>query len=854
MRPWQSFRRKYPLILFALVCVVVVAVSTSAYRSLRGVLLASEEARIVRSSAELGRLLEQVARRARRDAAELSAQEDVRAALESWDSVRQTRARQVVERLLVQSPQLMGLTLEDRSGIRIASAGSPATDSAVSVRGRGRIGRIRARDRDVAFRVTEPVVAGGDTIGFISLHRRVSRWTGRMQEVLDFRSTLALGNVGDSVWSDFSGPMAGPPRATARLGEALRYVANDTAYVGVMRAIPGTPWLLTTQTAQRAALAPARQLLVEMFWIGAVVLLIAALLVWALAYRMTKPLAELTQAAEEMARGEFHRRVSSTRTDELGSLAHSFNAMADWVQDATGSLAEQAERLRSSERHFRALIEHASDMICVLDLEGRQRYASPAHERFIGFTSAELEGVLAFDYVHPDDVPLTLKTFQAVCARPGERFAVRFRYRHKNGTWRNFSSIATNLLDDPDVRGIVVNSYDVTEQAELEAQLLQSQKMEAVGQLAGGVAHDFNNLLTVITSYSGILLEELPADAKMREEISEISRAADRAASLVGQLLAFSRQQVLRPQVLDLNDVIGGITRMLERVLPEHVRLDTALAPELGHVNADPGQVEQVLVNLVVNARDAMPDGGTITIASADTELGHDYARQRPDVVPGRYVMLAVSDTGIGMDASTHSRIFDPFFTTKDVGKGTGLGLAMVYGIVRQSGGHIEVTTEPGRGSTFRVYLPRVAEADVDAGTRQLVAGISRGRGSILLVEDEVAVRQVARRVLESAGYEVHEAGSGTEALEAWKRNGGAFELLLTDMVMPEMGGRELADRLRRECDQLRVVFMSGYTEDALLREGGGAEPGQAFVQKPFTPKTLTDAIRGALQPAGWPA
>jgi CheY-like chemotaxis protein len=368
------------------------------------------------------------------------------------------------------------------------------------------------------------------------------------------------------------------------------------------------------------------------------------------------------------------------------------------------------------------------------------------------------------------------------------------------------------------------------------------------------VAHDFNNLLTVVTSYSGMLLAELPAGDPARGDVEEISRAADRAAALTRQLLAFSRQQVLEPRVLDLNAVVRDLEKMLGRVLREDVRLETALAPRLGRVYADPGQLEQVIVNLAVNARDAMPDGGALTIETADVELDEDYARLHPEVTPGPYVMLAVSDTGLGMDAATQARVFEPFFTTKAVGQGTGLGLSTVYGILKQSGGHVAVYSEPGLGTTFKVYLPRVSASSAARPRRDSRPTLHRGSGTILLVEDEAPVRAAARRILERAGYTVLEAASGPEALRlcAEHSQGGAqVDLLLTDMVMPDMSGCELAARLRERHAAVAAVFMSGYTEDTVLRQGI-VEAGAVFIQKPFTPQALTQKVaevlgRGAL-------
>ncbi|HET7321654.1 MAG TPA: ATP-binding protein, partial [Longimicrobiaceae bacterium] len=374
---------------------------------------------------------------------------------------------------------------------------------------------------------------------------------------------------------------------------------------------------------------------------------------------------------------------------------------------------------------------------------------------------------------------------------------------------------------------------EAAERKQLEEQLVQSQKMEAVGRLAGGVAHDFNNLLTAIKGHLEFLLEGLPAGSDAREDAEGIGDAADRAAQLTRQLLALSRRQVLQPRVLDLNQTVQEMEKMLHRVIGEDISLSSHTEPALGHVEADPGQLTQVLLNLVVNSRDAMPQGGQLTISTANVELDDEYVRGKVRVEPGGYVMLAVSDTGTGMDAETRARIFEPFFTTKEMGKGTGLGLSTVYGIVQQSGGHVWVYSEPGHGTTFKIYLPRVdAPLSTDAAPE---AAMATGRETVLLAEDDPAVRVLARRGLEHAGYRVLEADGGEAALALAEEHDGPIHLLLSDVVMPGIGGRELAERLQERREGVAVLFMSGYTDDAILRHGMLNE-GTPFLEKPFTP------------------
>ena len=462
-------------------------------------------------------------------------------------------------------------------------------------------------------------------------------------------------------------------------------------------------------------------------------------------------------------------------------------------------------------------------------------------QRVFGYEPEDYRGHELFEFVHPEDVAGVRAAFANGLDDPSDISRLSFRFRRKDGEWRHVEGMGKNLLADPVVAAVVFNSRDITERRKLEEQFLQSQKVQAIGQLAGGVAHDFNNILTAIIGHTELMLQRVPPNEAMHGHADEIQKAAHRAAGLTRQLLAFSRKQVLQPKVIDLNTIITEMNKMLQRLLGENIKLVTVAQPDLGRVKADPSQMEQVLLNLAVNARDAMPKGGTLTIQTENVGLG-----VKSDAGAGDYVLVAVSDTGVGMSAEVQARIFEPFFTTKELGKGTGLGLATCHGIIKQSGGHIGVFSELGKGTTFKMLLPRVNEPLDLVATKQPEAPRSaNGHERVLLVEDEPMLRELAVTVLKTLGYEVLVAENGVRALEAVKTlDGMPLDLLISDVIMPEMGGRELAEKLQTLYPKTRVLFCSGYTEDAVI---SGAEAAGRFLQKPYTMATLGQKVRQIL-------
>jgi len=502
------------------------------------------------------------------------------------------------------------------------------------------------------------------------------------------------------------------------------------------------------------------------------------------------------------------------------------------------------EALREREAHYRLMFDKSPLPKWMYDLETLRFLAvNEAAIREYGYSREEFLAMTIKDTRPPEDVPALLESIrQSALAKVGV-----WRHKKKNGDIMQMEIIThTFTLDGRECRLAV--GRDVTERLRLEEQLRQSQKMEAVGRLAGGVAHDFNNVLSVILSYGEMLLSEMKPGEPMHDDIAEIRKAGLRAADLTRQLLMFSRQQVLAPKVLDLNDVLTSMDKMLQRILGADVDLVSLPTRPLGRVRADPSSVEQVIMNLVVNARDAMPTGGKLTIETANVVLDEAYAQAHFGVKPGPHVMLAVSDTGTGIEKSTLARIFEPFFTTKESGKGTGLGLSTVFGVVQQSGGSVWVYSEVGKGTTFKVYLPRV-DAAVETVGETVPPTTLRGSETILLVEDDDQVRVVARGILQRSGYHVIEARNAGEALLHSEKHPTTIHLLLSDVVMPQMSGPELAKRLASARPDMRVLCMSGYTDDSIVRHGV-LEAQIAYLQKPITPEALTTRVREVLDGA----
>jgi PAS domain S-box-containing protein len=499
-----------------------------------------------------------------------------------------------------------------------------------------------------------------------------------------------------------------------------------------------------------------------------------------------------------------------------------------------------------NDRKFKLLFEEHPQPMWVSDAEGKRILdVNSAAQKLYGYSAEEFRAMQVHDLALSDDQRGLRE--QAI-ESPGVRVPLTERHRAKDGRVIQVE-IAFHDIQYAGHPAKLAVLMDVTGRVQLEDQLRQAQKMEAVGMLAGGVAHDFNNLLTIITGYSQLILNNLRLDDPNRHSVEQIMKAGERAAALTKQLLAFSRRQVLQPKVLDLNQLVTRLGAMLQRLIGEDVDLRLLLRQDVGRVSADPGQMEQVIMNLVVNARDAMPKGGMLTVETANVELDEHYAGRHIAVKPGRYIMLAVSDNGSGMDATTKARLFEPFFTTKGSGKGTGLGLSTVFGIVKQSGGSVDVYSEVGTGTSVKVYLPRIDRA-VPVEAEEARRRPARGSETILLVEDDEMVRNLVRETLVRDGYKILDTSDPIEARRIAEQHRGPIQLLITDVVMPKVNGRDLADQLLRRRKEMKVLYMSGYTDNAVLNSGI-LHRDVAFLQKPFTPVTLTEKVREVLEGDG---
>jgi signal transduction histidine kinase len=852
----QPLRRKLPLFISTLVFVVVAVLSGFGYKQVERAMLAATGQRVANAAQQVGGMLHESVLNLRHSAHILAADSTVIAFLRHETTQNRANVDRVLRGDLARMPSIVSRSLWSRAGLRFTlqpndagrSGLPPLTppESLSSTSTRAWVGPLRLQQRTVVYDVVAPVIADGAELGFVVETRRLG--TGQslqfVRDLIGSGASFLLGNIDGSLWTDLAGTIAPPPQPS-RFDTPSEYRRGGAVQVGATDAVPSAPWLITIEIPRHIAVAPARQFLYGASAIALLMIALGAVAAWAMSRSITRPLDDIARATQGIAEGDYSRRTKVTAKNELGLLAASFDAMAAKVEAA-------ARERENTLTLLDVVLASAPIGFALLDRELRYlrvnaalaQLNGPSAATHIGRPVSELQPELGDD--RRAMLHRVLEERQALVDVELLRAAPR-----SGGPDRQLrASFFPVIVAEGPPMAIGMFVAETTERRGLEAQLQQAQKMEAVGQLAGGIAHDFNNLLTVITSYGAMVMADLPRESPHTTDVQEILNAANRASSLTRQLLAFSRRQVLQPNVLDLNALTGNLEKMLRRLLREDIQLVTRFDPQLALVNADAGQLEQVIVNLVVNARDAMARGGRISIETSNVMLGEGYGPMHANALPGPYVLLSVSDTGKGMDKATQAHIFEPFFTTKPVGQGTGLGLSTVYGIVKQSGGYVWVYSEIDRGTTFKIYLPSVSSApNVAEAEREAAPEPPGGPERILLVEDEPNVRRIARRILERNGYTVLEASNGVEALRMMEHRQEPIALVLTDLVMPEMGGRELASRLRIVSPTSRVLFMSGYTEDAVLRQSV-MEPGSIFLDKPFTFDTLIRKVREALAAA----
>ena len=615
-----------------------------------------------------------------------------------------------------------------------------------------------------------------------------------------------------------------------------------------------TTWMVTVGIPSEAAYGPIRRDFRRNLLLGLTTLSAALLVAWSLAGRITSPLLQLSADSRAIGAGNLAHRSQVRSSDEVGKLATAFNQMSATLESRTTALSESEAALRKQTEVLESILHSMGDGVFVVDQTGAFVVINEAARRLYGSIPQHVdvkEWAASSGLCQPDMVtPFPAEEMPLSRAMKGESVdnVEMFISRQDAPPGVRVSATARPLKDrEGRVLGAVAVLRDITRQHQLEEHLRQSQRMESIGKLAGGVAHDFNNLLTAILGYASLLLDNLPAGSDAHRDAEQIQKASERAAALTRQLLAFSRKQILQARVVDINAVLLGMEPMLHRLIGEDIKLDAHPAASLAKVKADPTQVEQIILNLVINARDAMPRGGKLTIETANIVLDQSQVESHLDVSPGPYVMLSVSDSGCGMDSETKARIFEPFFTTKPPGQGTGMGLATVYGIVKQSGGHVWVHSELGQGTSLKIYLPQSEQGDRKLGAAPAsTSAPATGSETILIVEDEQSVRDLAGSVLKKKGYTVLAASDGEKALHLSQAHAGDIQLVITDEIMPGMRGHELAEVMRTLRPQIKVLFISGYTDAAAIHEGVLAE-GIQFLQKPFTPDALARKVRSVL-------
>ena len=810
----------------------------------------SELTRLQASADQLALTLTGQARLIMSEGARIAATPEVRDAFRTQPGARMAAARLLKERDV--SRQIRDLTLFDGSGkilatTRTGTAESPDTAVRLETVAGPVVGPLVARGDTVVYSVTAPITGlGREPLGYLVMTRQLNGSSGSaslLSGLVGRGARVLVGNADASVVTDMVMPvrLAGLPRG----GASARY-SDSTGHelLGASTLVRETPWMVVVEAPRAGVLRAANDFTRDTAVVGLVFIVLGGLLAWILIRRTMRPLGEVTEVARDIAAGNLDRRAEVRGQSEIAILGEAFNQMVERVGKSATDLAARATQLESfnkelneSEARYRSLFDHLPDGI-IVHRNNRFLFVNPAAMRLLGVNSeADLAGRNVLDFVLPNDREAVRDRIARVerhaeAARPTE---VRIQRADRKLATAEVRSMPLRIGAATAVQTIL---HDVSERRLLEEQFRQSQKMEAVGRLAGGVAHDFNNLLTVIQAHAEFALSATdPAERK--RDIDEIRKTAESAARLTRQLLTFSRKQSVSPMHLDLNEAIAGMLGMIRRLIGDNIEVVTVAGKNLAGIYADPGQIQQVLLNLAVNARDAMPDGGMLRFETANVQMGEGYVGASAAAIPaGDYVMLAVQDTGVGMTEDIRSRVFEPFFTTKQAGRGTGLGLSTVYGIVKQAGGHIWVYSEPGMGTAFKVFFPPHVLDDHPPRSLTITGSHSlNGQGHLLVVEDDANVRSAVVRALRNAGYAVTEARDGEQALEIMEREPD-IDLVITDMMMPGMPGLALLAEVRTRRPGLPAIVLSGYSEQAannLWRVPDNA----LFVEKPVSPSEL---------------
>ena len=851
----RSLEKQLPLAAFALLTVVAAAITWAAYDHARSTTRSLYGERLTRMSTQLvtsmgpgiPTVIERLEEAARSPA--------VIAALGDGSSAADDSAKAALGRILAGSPNLLAGAWDLSGDLVVAVRADTAewVSAPPLVEETTATPLIASETGIVHHGWVTPVREGRRLVGFVQVRQRIGQSnpaTGALLSgLLGESGRVLLGSPGGA-WTDMSSVVEAPPTEVVGAEEAVSYARDGVRLLGVGRELPGTEIALVAEVGEGAALATARSALTRVGVVAALLVAAATFAAWMLGRRLTVPLAKLRGAAEGLGAGDYSMRAPEAGHPEIVRVAYAFNKMAS-------EMAEHVGALQVSEERFRSLVTATAQIVWWTDAKGNVTQPLPSWQSFTGATFDEMRGTGWTSSIHPADAANALRVWKEA-VQHHSLYEIEYRLRRHDGQYRWFLVRGVPILErDGTIREWVGTSTDITKRRETEEilhrkelELQRSQRLDAVGRLAGGVAHDFNNLLTTILGPAELAERQLPPGHPVRDELREIRDSARRASELTKKLLAFGRQQVMSPVVLDMNESVTSAAALLRRVIGESIVLDLALNAEKATVHVDSTQFEQIIVNLAVNARDAMPEGGRLTLETSNVTIDRASADEHHDLAPGDYVLLAVTDTGTGMSAETLKQVFEPFFTTKEHDKGTGLGLSTVYGIVRQSRGHIWVYSEPGLGSSFKLFFPHVdADAQKAPPASLLPESLPTGVETILFTEDDAGIGRLGLRILKEAGYTVLPARSGDEALALAASHGGDIHLLVSDVVMPEMNGIELWERLRAERPGLRALFISGWASEAVVRHGilDGRVP---FLAKPFSARELTVRVRDVLDRA----